>query len=328
MKRAIYIRDYPASDDYGYDYNRMFDDSFERWGAEGVQRNSSKRLELLVITGLYDWKVLQLLFRNKADVVFLFPFASLQPKTLRLNEFRTVFKLIYQLLIFVIVVSRRNIFIHEFDPDVTGLFHRLISRKVFFYQLPLKNEVKTMQADSLPSRIVFNGRLDIYQKGLDILVPYFQLFKRLVPSTKLTLEITGIEPPEIRYKRSYDVFVRNISKYSSVKFSGPMTIDERTNFLNDLESFLIYPSRSDGTARPIRSALENSKPLIVSTGTGIGHWPLRKSNVLFVSNNYPNSYLQCFFSLDLLANKNLNTMNSKFIQRLILFNYEVAKDSL
>jgi glycosyltransferase involved in cell wall biosynthesis len=327
-KKALYIRDYPASDDYGYDYDAMFDNSFERWGAKDVQGNLSRRLELLAITGLYDWRVLLLLLTNRAEVVFIFPFASLQPKTLRLYDPRTVVKLIYQVLVFMIIFSRKKIFVHEFDSDVTGIFHRLISRKVFFYQLPFKNEVGSNYEDRLPNRLVFNGRLDVYQKGLDVLVSNFQLFKKLVPSTELTLEISGIEPPENRYKKAYENFVNNIGTYSAVKFSGAMSVDERLHFLKDKNSFLIYPSRSDGTARPIRSALENSKPLIISTGTGLGHWPLGNNKLLFVNNSYSNSYLQCFYTLDFLAKKNINTLSPEFIRKLVLFNYEVARNRL
>lgn len=328
MKKALYIRDYPASDDYGYDYDSMFDHSFERWGAKDVKENLSRKLELLVITGLYDWRVLILLLRNKAEVIFIFPFASLQSKTLRLNEPRTVLKLIYQALIFVIIFCRKNIFIHEFDSDVCGIFHKILSRKVFFYQLPLKNKIENKYEDRLPSRIIFNGRLDVYQKGLDILIQNFQLFKNLMPKTNLTLEISGIEPPEKRYKKAYKKFVNDIGNYGSVKFSGAMTVEDRNHFLKDLDSFLIYPSRSDGTARPIRTALENFKPLIISTGTGLGHWPLRNNNIFFVDNNYQNSYLQCFYSIDLLTREDINTMSPEFMQKLVLFNYEVARNSL
>jgi hypothetical protein len=302
MKEIVYIRDYPAPDDYGFDYERLLVSE----NTIVLTNKSSfwsflQRADSCMITGFFDWRVFLMILLNKSTKIGFFPFASMNGYALkRRGEWRRILKEIYALLVVVIIYMRRRIRLFEFDPNSLNWRHYLIRERVFFYQLPLKQELNNpRQTYSSSKQIVFNGRMDVYQKGLDILCEEFLRYRKCVPLSNIKLTISGIAPPQRRYISGYNKFLRFLKNSEDITFLGALSENDRKEFLSN-EDILAYPSRMDGTARPIREALLQGKDMLLSDGTGLGSWLNNQisSSIFWVNNKYRNSYLIAFYMIE------------------------------
>ena len=95
--------------------------------------------------------------------------------------------------------------------------------------------------------LIFMGRLDIYQKGIDILIEGFQQY--IEKSNKYTLIICGRDW-ENGKEFIIDSIARNDSS-SRILFLGEISEEKKDHLIAEADAF-IYPSRFDGPPRPIR----------------------------------------------------------------------------
>jgi glycosyltransferase involved in cell wall biosynthesis len=323
MSVKVYIRDYPALDDYGYDYQQLFSD-YKIYDGKKIRKELLvNEVDCLILTGFYDFKILFYLFFSRSKKIILFPFCSLHSGNLRSNEkFLSIFKFIYQLIITIKITLDKRILVSEFDPSVCNWKHSLFRKRVFFHQLPLKgyDEVFTLTHSNT---LFFNGRMDIYQKGLDVLVDQFSNFKVNKNKSNLKLIISGKKPPEKRYQKNYYSFLKKIKHNELIDYRGFLSLEDRSKLFEDNNNIFTYTSRFDGTARPIREAAILEKDFFLSMGTGLSCVPFYNSSRFLVSNKYPLSYINGFMCLEFDVNSVKSFLTCSFQKQIInYFIYE------
>lgn len=120
------------------------------------------------------------------------------------------------------------------------------------------------QGDGL-TRLLFFGRNDIYQKGLDILLKgYVRAVQRGV---SVTLTIAG--QPWGDSERYIREFVNREKIDKAIQVIGPVDEATKWKLLNETD-YLMFLSRWDGPPRPIREAIAVGTPVIVSPETNMG----------------------------------------------------------
>lgn len=109
------------------------------------------------------------------------------------------------------------------------------------------------------------GRIDIFQKGIDILLQSFSLLKNNNQNIKLVI----IGP--FRTNNDELIFIDLIKKYdlhSRVKVFSPKYGDEKFEFLLSFNLF-IHTSRFEGMPMAILEAMAMNKPCLVTPGTNV-----------------------------------------------------------
>lgn len=108
------------------------------------------------------------------------------------------------------------------------------------------------------------GRIDIFQKGIDVLLESFSLLK------KKNIKLVIIGP--FRTKNDQSVFAKLIEKYnlsSQIKVIEPKYGEEKFSYLLSFDMF-IHTSRFEGMPMSILEAMAMQKPCLVTPGTNIG----------------------------------------------------------
>jgi glycosyltransferase involved in cell wall biosynthesis len=109
----------------------------------------------------------------------------------------------------------------------------------------------------------FCGRLDIYYKGLDMLIDGFASYVHNGGRGELWLIGDGPGKAElIQQSETHGITSR-------VKFLGAMYGAEKLNRISNMDVFC-HPSRSEGSPTAVLEAAALSRPLIVSSGTNTG----------------------------------------------------------
>jgi glycosyltransferase involved in cell wall biosynthesis len=109
----------------------------------------------------------------------------------------------------------------------------------------------------------FCGRLDIYYKGLDVLIDGFAHYVHNGGRGELWL--IGDSPE--RYKLEQQV--KNLHIEPRVKFLGAMYGTEKLNRISNMDVFC-HPSRSEGSPTAVLEAGALNRPLIVTNATNTG----------------------------------------------------------
>jgi len=113
-------------------------------------------------------------------------------------------------------------------------------------------------------RLIFVGRLDIYTKGLDILIEAFADAVRVV-NKSLSLTLVGPD-----WKGSMDILKREVTKLGldeKVHFTGPVPGHKVRQLLIESDLYLLL-SRHEGFPLALTEALLAGKPTIVSNQVG------------------------------------------------------------
>lgn len=109
----------------------------------------------------------------------------------------------------------------------------------------------------------FIGRIDIYTKGLDVLVNAFEKFQEKVSNTKLWVVGDGVE------KSKLEAIVTNKKLQHKVIFVGKKFGKEKEQLLQQMDVFM-HPSRNEGLPASVLEAASFGKPCIVSSFTNVG----------------------------------------------------------
>jgi len=120
------------------------------------------------------------------------------------------------------------------------------------------NEEKLIKGIEKPF-LLFFGRLDIFQKGLDILLEGFVKYAK--SSANIDLVIAGRD-----YKGGSD-FIKNFSKKNPfsdrIHFLGEITSAQKEELYQSAQA-IIYPCHFDGNPRPLRHALCRKKRILTT----------------------------------------------------------------
>jgi glycosyltransferase involved in cell wall biosynthesis len=125
--------------------------------------------------------------------------------------------------------------------------------------------------------LFFNARLDIWQKGFDLLLEGFrQAAECAGKSFRTLLVLSGRAPdgPLASDGPKAEAMTRSLCNAGLAVWKGFISAEERRNMLAHADMF-VYPSRVDGPPRPLREALWRNTPIMVTHETGFGTYVAR-----------------------------------------------------
>ena len=110
----------------------------------------------------------------------------------------------------------------------------------------------------------FVGRLDIYTKGLDLLVESFAEFSKADPDSKLWIIGDSNEKAELHQK------IKTLGIEEKTVLFGSKFGEEKNDLLKKMDVF-VHPSRNEGLPVSVIEAANFGKPCIVTKNTNIGY---------------------------------------------------------
>jgi len=119
-------------------------------------------------------------------------------------------------------------------------------------------------------RLLFFGRNDVFQKGIDILLRGYAAAVREGACVTLTIAGQPWSDSEVILAR----LVRELGVEGTVRLVGPVS-EARRDELFRSHHYLVFLSRWDGPPRPIREAIARGLPVIVSPETNMAEDVLR-----------------------------------------------------
>ncbi|RNA61978.1 glycosyltransferase [Chryseobacterium nematophagum] len=111
----------------------------------------------------------------------------------------------------------------------------------------------------------FIGRLDIYTKGLDLLIESFAIFSKQNPNSQLWIIGDSNEKNRLLQK------IKNHQLNDIVELFGSKFGEEKNTLLKKMDVF-VHPSRNEGLPVSVIEAANFGKPCIVTKNTNIGHF--------------------------------------------------------
>ncbi|HOY95157.1 MAG TPA: glycosyltransferase [Catalimonadaceae bacterium] len=166
--------------------------------------------------------------------------------------------------------------------EVNGLQRIYRTRKSVL--LPYGYEAEGTAIQPSPSKgrkfiIGFVGRLDVYTKGLDLLVDAFLEFSEEQPNSELW--IVGDSPERAVFERK----VKSMGLETKVKFWGSRFGEEKENLLRQMDVFA-HPSRNEGLPASILEAAGYGIPVLVTEATNLAELVKRyKCGIAVPDNN-------------------------------------------
>ncbi|MBA3707296.1 MAG: glycosyltransferase [Planctomycetes bacterium] len=119
-------------------------------------------------------------------------------------------------------------------------------------------------------KLVFVGRLDIYTKGLDILLEAFAIARRGQQARSATLHLVGSD--QCGSRRRLELLVKSLELSDHVTFHGQASPAEVARFLADADVY-VQLSRHEGFGLSVVEALFAGLPAVLSDGIGVVSYP-------------------------------------------------------
>ncbi|MFN8436383.1 MAG: glycosyltransferase family 4 protein [Cytophagales bacterium] len=173
--------------------------------------------------------------------------------------------------------------------------------------LPYGFDFKTIQqvGNSTSKFIIgFVGRLDIYTKGLDLLVEAFEEF--YAHHTNSELWIVG--DSEEKVKLAEVIKAKNLA--ASVKLLGSKFGEEKNSIIASMSVFT-HPSRNEGLPAAVLEASSFGVPCVVSKATNVGEYILNNNAGWVIQNENVNELIDALEkAYKLWENSQFSTMQS------------------
>ena len=154
------------------------------------------------------------------------------------------------------------------ESEIKGL-HQIFPKKKYIL-IPNGQDIEALQFTPQPldkkGKLVwgFCGRIDIYTKGLDLLVKAFALWNRKRnKNVSLWLIGDGSERQEL------EELCRELQLTDDVKFLGSRFGEEKLNIMSHMDVFF-HPSRNEGIPTAVLEASGMGIPCVVSHESNLG----------------------------------------------------------
>lgn len=149
--------------------------------------------------------------------------------------------------------------------EIAGLSRFFKSEKTVLIPYGFENNETVTIQKSQNQEIVFGfiGRLDVYTKGLDILVSAFEKLLVKVPNAKLWIIGDSNEKATLQET----INAKNLQ--NSILLLGSKFGSEKQELLTKMDVF-VHPSRNEGLPLSVIEAASFAKPSIVTDATNIG----------------------------------------------------------
>jgi glycosyltransferase involved in cell wall biosynthesis len=124
-----------------------------------------------------------------------------------------------------------------------------------------------------PLQLTFLGRLDSYQKGLDILIGMLEHLRRKLLRQRLILNVVG---PDLNGCAAKLAEACSAQSSVELRMPGPLFGQPKDVLLGGTDIFF-HLSRFEGMARAAREALARGIPIIASPESNLGAWIARSN---------------------------------------------------
>jgi glycosyltransferase involved in cell wall biosynthesis len=225
-------------------------------------RGLVKRLDVLHTFGVFAGRQLTMHRRLKPAVGVVSPLGHLMEAHIRRRSWR---KYLY------LSIARRMLFppsatYHLFsEVERSGVVRHTGSTRWFEATLGIYSPPSSEPEREIgPDHLLFFGRNDIYQKGLDMLIASYARARQR--GLGLPLVIAGA--PHADSTRVISRLIKEHGLRDTVTILGPVPEARKWALLRHATA-LVFLSRWDGPPRPIREALSVGTPVIVSPGTNL-----------------------------------------------------------
>ncbi|HSH65915.1 MAG TPA: glycosyltransferase [Bacteroidia bacterium] len=153
------------------------------------------------------------------------------------------------------------------QSEVTGLKNIFKTNKTFLLPYGFKLSAQDPFINDQKKELIigFLGRLDIYTKGLDLLLDGFKGFTKTVPDAKLWFVGDGVERPKL------EKMIANRGLTNSVTLFGGKFGSEKDELLKKMHAFA-HPSRNEGLPSSVLEASNFGVPCIVSKATNVSEY--------------------------------------------------------
>lgn len=221
-----------------------------------------KKYDLVHFHGVYSpvsWKIAEILRINNIPYI-ISPHGNLMSNAMKKSKYKK--KIVFQL------------FVSKFINGATLLHALTVNEKIDILKLNkntrvkiIPNGVKNQKIQLVSSRqsikneiqLLFLGRVDIYGKGIDLLVKAIAIINEMEPKVSFNLNIVG----PCQTKKDQKLIEKYIASHNNIKYSGPLYGEEKNEKILKSD-FLILPSRSEGMPMVVLEAMSLGKPVIVT----------------------------------------------------------------
>lgn len=156
----------------------------------------------------------------------------------------------------------------------------------------------------------FCGRMDIYYKGLDLLIDGFAEYINAGGAGELWLIGDGPDRAELEGK------VAALNLNSRITFMGPRYGREKLNRIANMDLFC-HPSRSEGSPTAVLEAAALGKPVLVSTGTNVGELVESKGCGLHITKNTASGIAKGMMEFESLYEKGMHHRMGENAARMV-----------
>lgn len=194
-------------------------------------------------------------------------------------------------------------------------FHQPVLRKECFSEVGIK--------------ALFIGRIDVYHKGLDLLVQACQQMKEELREAKFMITCYG---PKGNEADGLDMLIKGYGIEDIVKLKGEIRGKEKENAILDADVF-IMTSRFEGHPMGLIEALSYGLPVLVSRGTNMMD-EVQEANAGWTCENEVNSIVTCLSrlikekSLLLEKSRNARLLASRYDWDLLAKDFHQAISSI
>lgn len=175
------------------------------------------------------------------------------------------------------------------ESEVEGLQKIFPNNKshLFPYGFDVNEMKKYEQSDNSEFIIGFMGRIDIFHKGLDILLDSFRGFQKIEPNSKLWIIGDSDERPKLQ-----EIIAKNNLEQKVVLW-GSKFGEEKEELMRQMHIF-VHSSRMEGMPTSVLEASNLGIPSVVTTATNIGSYIKRMNAGLAVENENQEALVQAF----------------------------------
>ena len=151
------------------------------------------------------------------------------------------------------------------DRERTGAHRWLRSSRYFEASLGIFPATPVVRAADSADYLLFLGRNDVYQKGIDVLVKGYAEARR----HGLTLPLVIAGQPHRNSQAVLSELAAELKVTNWVHLMGEVSETEKNRLIAEARCF-VFLSRWDGPPRPIREAIALGTPVVISWGTNLG----------------------------------------------------------
>lgn len=227
-------------------------------------KNSIEQYDLIIFHGVYEKRYLNFYKKLKKVPYIIVPHCSLTKESLKRSKIK---KYIFNFLAQNFYKNAEAIGFLNFEEKENSI---KVNKKFVILpngiNLPKKvNNIEKSLKENL--NIIYLSRIDIYHKGLDLLIEAVKIIKNQLLKKKIIINIYG----NAFFKKNLDYLITEIEKnelQKILKYHGRVDGEEKEIALQ-ANNLFILTSRFEGFPMSVLEALSYGKPCILTEGTNM-----------------------------------------------------------